>query len=176
MQQASKPVRQRSLQLRLSIYFRSPIEFANVSISRLIKCGGLDITTLLLCKDEPIRGIARKQGARKMTLTANNKLFMSLVRHIVGVVPKVFRQETSPCKFAAFASFHETTPLAVSPPMLRLGSVTFMSTGAKASWSWIRSDRTSNFSHYHGFLSYLLRPAFTVIGAEVPQLIHSDKS
>ena len=83
---------------------------------------------------------------------------MSLVRDSVGVIPQVFRQEASPGKFAAFASFHETTPLAVSSAMLRFWSVAFVSTGAKAFWFWIRFNRTSLFSIAIGFAHIFTAP------------------
>lgn len=107
-----------------------------------------------------IKKAAREKSTTTMIITASDKRSdkkssinapVSLVRLHFSIVPKVFREETSPHKFAAFASFHETLPLAVSSAMLRLGAVTFMSTCAIASWVWIPFDRRSNFSHCHGF-------------------------
>ena len=103
-----------------------------------------------------IKKAAREKSTTTMIITASDKKSsinapVSLVRLHFSIVPKVFREETSPHKFAAFASFHETLPLAVSSAMLRLGAVTFMSTCAIASWVWIPFDRRSNFSHCHGF-------------------------
>lgn len=163
MQQANNPLRQQWLQLTYRyVSTVVPKEFAHVRVPgdqmrRLI------ITKVFVCKAGGYGHLWRQNSCR------------SLVRDAVGVVPKVFRQEISPCKFAAFASFHETIPLAVSSAMLRFGSVTFMSTGAKAFWFWIRFNRTSNFSHCHWFRSYLHRPALTVIESEVPQIIHNAK-
>ena len=81
----------------------------------------------------------------------------------VGVVPKVFRQETSPCKFDAFAPFDETRSTAVLSTMLGLGSVSIMSTDAKASRFWVRSDGASIFFHCHRFRSCFLTPSLNRI-------------
>jgi hypothetical protein len=82
------------------------------------------------------------------------------VRSIFLVGSSVFRQETTPGKFAAFASFHETRPVAVGSAMLRVGSVAVMSAGANASWLGIRSDRWSRFFDCHLFFRFLSLEGF----------------